>query len=210
MSNKFFSFATAIMVMAVVIIMILVFLGIGILVLSHVCIVARAFGRGFGHNNTIQRARDGATSMSVDDVEKLPQFDFIAKEKGESSPVDCAVCLENFKVGDKCRLLPVCKHSFHAQCVDSWLLKTPICPICRTSADYRNSKESVHFSVGGIELRQSQRIDSIYRRDTGSSNLRDTEDDRRDGQTALVERDNQPAQVGNRSTLHVSAEEDPA
>lgn len=193
--------------MAVVIIMILVFLGIGILVLSHVCIVGRAFGRGFRHNNTIQRASNGATSMSVDDVEKLPQFDFIAKEKGESSPVDCAVCLENFKVGDKCRLLPFCKHSFHARCVDSWLLKTPICPICRTSADYRNSKGSVHSSVGGIELRNSQRIESTNRRDTGSSNLRDVEEDRRDSRTAQVETDNQPAQVWNQSTLHVSAEE---
>lgn len=72
--------------------------------------------------------------MSRDEIEKLPSFDFRCKEKKGSSPVDCAVCLENFMAGDKCRLLPVCSHSFHAECIDIWLLKTPICPVCRSSA----------------------------------------------------------------------------
>ncbi|KAK4393011.1 RING-H2 finger protein ATL74 [Sesamum angolense] len=81
--------------------------------------------------------------MSQDDIEKLPCFDFTAKEKGTgtgtSPPPDCAVCLENFRVGEKCRLLPSCNHSFHAECVDLWLLRTPICPICRAAADIMRS-----------------------------------------------------------------------
>jgi len=70
-------------------------------------------------------------SISKTDLEKLPCYDYVAKENG-SNPLDCAICLENFTIGDKCRLLPICKHIFHAQCVDKWLLKTPICPICRS------------------------------------------------------------------------------
>ncbi|KAK4568577.1 hypothetical protein RGQ29_004121 [Quercus rubra] len=80
----------------------------------------------------VQRSRKfGAKMISNEDLKKLPCFDYEAAEKGTSC-VDCAVCLENFKMGDKCRLLPDCRHSFHVQCIDSWLLKTPICPICRT------------------------------------------------------------------------------
>ncbi|KAL4634001.1 hypothetical protein ACB092_04G165200 [Castanea dentata] len=80
----------------------------------------------------VQRSRKfGAKMISNEDLKKLPCFDYEAAEKGTSC-VDCAVCLENFKMGDKCRLLPNCRHSFHVQCIDSWLLKTPICPICRT------------------------------------------------------------------------------
>ncbi|XP_042382276.1 RING-H2 finger protein ATL52-like isoform X2 [Zingiber officinale] len=67
------------------------------------------------------------------ELEKLPCYEFEADEK-MSDTVDCAVCLESFEVGDRCRLLPPCSHSFHAQCVDSWLLKCSVCPICRASA----------------------------------------------------------------------------
>lgn len=124
--------------MTIVISVALLFVGIGFLVIIHTCIVGRAFRRGFtngNNNNTGERSR----SMSREEIEKLPSFDFRCKEKkgssSSSSPVDCAVCLENFMAGDKCRLLPVCSHSFHAECIDLWLLEAPICPVCRSSAD---------------------------------------------------------------------------
>ncbi|XP_057491901.1 RING-H2 finger protein ATL74-like [Actinidia eriantha] len=154
------------MVMAIAFSVILLFVGVSVLVLVHVCIIKMAFGRGFldSNGNTIERGSFGSTSMSQDDVEKLPCFDFKAREKG-SSPVDCAVCLESFKAGDKCRFLPLCRHSFHAQCVDLWLLKTPICPICRASADAGKggsvSGEESSNSIGiGIEFGDSQATES--------------------------------------------------
>lgn len=48
---------------------------------------------------------------------------------------ECAVCLDGFQRGEKCRMLPVCRHTFHANCVDSWLYKNPLCPICRARAE---------------------------------------------------------------------------
>ncbi|XXG73270.1 hypothetical protein AAC387_Pa07g2218 [Persea americana] len=62
--------------------------------------------------NRGERSSDSSIGISANDLELLPCFDFKAREKG-NSPVDCAVCLENFKMGDKCRLLPNCNHSFH-------------------------------------------------------------------------------------------------
>uniref|UniRef100_A0A5B6YID6 Putative RING-H2 finger protein ATL56-like n=1 Tax=Davidia involucrata TaxID=16924 RepID=A0A5B6YID6_DAVIN len=184
MNNQVLGVVTQVLVMAIVISVILLFVGIGVLVLIHVCLVGRAFRRGFGNGSMVER---GSTSMSRDDLEKLPCFDFKAREKG-SSPVDCAVCLDNFKVGDKCRLLPLCKHSFHAQCVDSWLLKTPICPICRTSADTCKGGESSHFSDNGIELRETQTTESGHfelreRQTTESGHLSDTGIELRESQT---------------------------
>lgn len=117
--------------MGIIIAVILLFLGIGVLVLVHLCIVV---GRSF----IIRRFRDPARfdsntnpTMSDDDVQKLPCHDYSAKDKENS--MDCAICLEDFKMGEKCRLLPFCNHSFHAECVDSWLLRNPICPVCRTA-----------------------------------------------------------------------------
>ncbi|KAI8026837.1 RING-H2 finger protein ATL48 [Camellia lanceoleosa] len=71
----------------------------------------------------------------VVDSKKLPCFEYKVEEKSNGPEMDCAVCLESFKKGDLCKLLPICKHTFHAQCIDSWLIKTPNCPICRTCAN---------------------------------------------------------------------------
>ncbi|KAF3444676.1 hypothetical protein FNV43_RR14369 [Rhamnella rubrinervis] len=151
------------MVMAIILSVILLLLGFGMLVVVQVCIAGRAFRRGFGDVSVVERARSGNKSMSRDDLEKLPSYEYVTKDENRaSSPmVECAVCLETFKMGEKCRLLPLCNHSFHAQCVDEWLLRTPICPICRTLADSRKSgggggDESGCFSDVSIELRGSQ------------------------------------------------------
>ncbi|XP_077236661.1 RING-H2 finger protein ATL39-like [Tasmannia lanceolata] len=162
MSNKVLGIATQIMVMAIVISVVLLFVGIGFLVLIHVCIVGRVFRRAFNAGSRGERSSESSNGLSNEDLERLPCFHFKAVDKGSSS-IDCAVCLENFRVGDKCRLLPVCKHSFHAQCVDSWLLKTPICPICRTSADSCKgdgvSEDGCSNLPGvGFELRESSSV----------------------------------------------------
>ncbi|XWS60718.1 hypothetical protein CRYUN_Cryun07bG0059800 [Craigia yunnanensis] len=122
------------MVMEIVFSVILLFVGIVVLVVIHICIVERASRGRYEDGSMVQISSNGTKKMLPEDLKMLPTFDYKAAEK-ESSPVDCVVCLENFSKGDKCKLLPNCKHSFHSQCIDSWLLKTPICPICRTSAD---------------------------------------------------------------------------
>ncbi|XP_022735701.1 RING-H2 finger protein ATL56-like [Durio zibethinus] len=122
-------------VMEIVFSVVLLFVGIAVLVVIHICIVGRAFGRGYEEDGSMdQISNNGTKRMSPADLKMLPSFDYMLADKG-SSPVVCVVCLENFGNGDKCKFLPNCKHSFHSQCIDSWLLKTPICPICRTSAD---------------------------------------------------------------------------
>ncbi|KAI3462994.1 hypothetical protein Pfo_019657 [Paulownia fortunei] len=130
--------------MAIVISVILLFVGIGVLILIHVWIVGRTLRRGLTYNNVnmVERGSFGSTSM-------------------DQPPADCAVCLENFRVGEKCRLLPSCNHSFHAECVDLWLLRSPICPICRAGADIMKSgslfgEESNSFRESGIEFRDGQ------------------------------------------------------
>ncbi|CAN0904488.1 Putative RING-H2 finger protein ATL49 [Linum grandiflorum] len=91
------------------------------------------------------------------DVDKLPCYEYqsskdIIISEGIDAEADCAVCLESFKTGEKCRVLPACKHSFHAQCVDGWLLKIPICPICRGNISdcgpgESSSSRSTNFST---------------------------------------------------------------
>jgi len=48
-----------------------------------------------------------------------------------SIPSTCCVCLEQYNPKQLSRCLP-CKHSFHANCIDKWLLEgSACCPICK-------------------------------------------------------------------------------
>ncbi|RVW52885.1 hypothetical protein CK203_089613 [Vitis vinifera] len=101
------------MVMEIVVSLVLLFVGIAVLIVIHVCIVGRAFRRAYGNGAMVQRGGSGGLGMSQDELKKLPCFEYkaVALEKASNSPVDCAVCLENFRKGDKCRLLPNSEHN---------------------------------------------------------------------------------------------------
>jgi len=147
------------MMFDVVVSVILLFIAVAMLVTIHLCIVGGAFrGGGFdinAANNVVQRSRSTNPNMSLDDIKRLPSFNYKVEEEKEKviDPMECAVCLENFKVGEICRLLPNCKHSFHAQCIDSWLSKTAICPVCRSNANFTNiGEQSRNSSEVEVEL----------------------------------------------------------
>ncbi|KAG7948689.1 hypothetical protein I3843_13G020300 [Carya illinoinensis] len=68
-------------------------------------------------------------------VRTLPLFHFssITRRSSSTSSADCAICLSKFEPNDELRLLPLCCHAFHSQCVDTWLGSNQTCPLCRSS-----------------------------------------------------------------------------
>nr|CAD1838011.1 unnamed protein product [Ananas comosus var. bracteatus] len=52
---------------------------------------------------------------------------------GGNNSESCAICLEDFAAGEELRVLPRCKHAFHKDCIDPWLLaqSKSTCPLCR-------------------------------------------------------------------------------
>jgi E3 ubiquitin-protein ligase RNF38/44 len=54
---------------------------------------------------------------------------------GGEEAATCSVCLGEFQLGETVRLLPVCLHLYHAECIDPWLHAHSMCPLCRSDID---------------------------------------------------------------------------
>ncbi|KAL5714957.1 RING-type E3 ubiquitin transferase [Ranunculus cassubicifolius] len=44
---------------------------------------------------------------------------------------ECSICLSEFTIGERLRVLPTCNHGFHLKCIDRWLISHSSCPTCR-------------------------------------------------------------------------------
>ncbi|KAI4364880.1 hypothetical protein MLD38_020913 [Melastoma candidum] len=65
--------------------------------------------------------------------------------------LECAVCLEEFEDGHECRFLPNCQHVYHRSCIDKWLVRKRLCPLCRAP---------VHSSVPDSEANIEPDVES--------------------------------------------------
>jgi len=82
--------------------------------------------------NEAENNENGLTQGENNNIEKIIETlpTSILKKKIENSSIQCIICMEDFKEGDKVSTLP-CFHVFHTNCIDKWLLKTHTCPICK-------------------------------------------------------------------------------
>jgi Tfp pilus assembly protein PilX len=108
--------------------------GVMLMLVLHLLVIAWAIRRGHAlRRSTSSRDEEEhaeAAGLTADELGELPCQDFKAAAAGTPGR-ECAVCLEAFLAGDRCRVLPGCGHAFHALCVDSWLRKSRQCPVCR-------------------------------------------------------------------------------
>merc|ERR1719219_3085222 len=75
------------------------------------------------------RRRERRHRLPKSSLKKIPTKKFQAGDKELYET--CCICLEDYLVGDKLRVLP-CDHAYHIKCIDPWLLKNKrVCPQCR-------------------------------------------------------------------------------
>lgn len=94
----------------------------------------------FVRRHRIRRERPQASrvrefhGMSSRLVKAMPSLIFTAVLEDNCTSATCAICLEDYNVGDRLRILP-CRHKFHTICVDAWLTSwRTFCPVCKRDA----------------------------------------------------------------------------
>ena len=73
------------------------------------------FGGGSGLNE------DQRAVVSVEPYERAPE---------EAENATCAVCLTQVEDGENVKRLG-CKHVYHPECIDRWLERSRLCPVCK-------------------------------------------------------------------------------
>ena len=81
----------------------------------------------------VERQRNRRQEQHEDLTERvlanLPTHIYDASCSDAFSNTTCSICLGEFENGEELRKLP-CEHSFHAECVASWLNVRHTCPLC--------------------------------------------------------------------------------
>lgn len=93
------------------------------------------------------------------DIKALP-----TTVRGTASPLagmDCPICLTEFVEGEKVRVLPECCHSFHADCIDAWVVSNPSCPSCRHSLNHVLVEKSLRVVHPAAETTQCAHMHGI-------------------------------------------------
>ena len=71
-------------------------------------------------------SKGGPPPASKESIESMPSVEI---KEGEEDG-ECAVCLEEWKIGEMAKEMP-CKHKFHPNCIVKWLEIHGSCPVCR-------------------------------------------------------------------------------
>ncbi|XP_010053620.2 RING-H2 finger protein ATL29 [Eucalyptus grandis] len=89
-------------------------------------------------------ARGAGDGLDPSLVQAFPTFVYSAIKdfRQEKCGLECAICLAEFEDESVLRLLTVCYHVFHEECIDLWLTSHKTCPVCRGNLDLPLSKLS--------------------------------------------------------------------
>ncbi|KAJ0802491.1 putative transcription factor C2H2 family [Helianthus annuus] len=104
------------------------------------------------------------SGLNASILKSLPLFVYSTETKTNADVVDCVVCLSEFENGDKCRVLPNCKHCFHIGCIDMWFYNHSTCPLCRSPVEPKSAPEpgsSASSIETTLEEDRRERVDVI-------------------------------------------------
>lgn len=84
-------------------------------------------------------------------LHKLCKNDGSVKEIDQGESDCCSVCLSQMCKGEKVKVLPLCNHRYHADCIGAWLKNNPTCPLCRSKISNHSNNQNQQKQVKSFE-----------------------------------------------------------
>ncbi|KAH7514431.1 RING-H2 finger protein ATL29 [Ziziphus jujuba] len=115
-------------------------------------------------------------------IKSFPTFLYssIKDFRREKYGLECAICLVEFEDQSSLRLLTVCYHVFHQECIDLWLESHTTCPVCRRNLDSPPPDATVEtYNDSVLEHVISIDVDDDHHDDDGVGECRESEGDNR-------------------------------
>jgi hypothetical protein len=86
--------------------------------------------------SSLEPAESQGTESRV--MDQLPVYKLTSIPSSEERK-RCLVCMEDYELGVEVKTMPCCKryavHVFHTECIDQWLARSRLCPVCKTPSD---------------------------------------------------------------------------
>ncbi|KAG6393321.1 hypothetical protein SASPL_147560 [Salvia splendens] len=125
------------------IVLTIIIIASGLVISASIYLLLRLLSKRIHHTSSddvVVRRRDSssqpqchAAAATNNLLDSLPLFTFRSVTGDLTGGGDCAVCLSKFEPHDQLRLLPICCHAFHADCIDAWIVSNQTCPLCRSA-----------------------------------------------------------------------------
>ncbi|KAI3852324.1 hypothetical protein MKX03_018969 [Papaver bracteatum] len=132
---------------------------------------------GVQSTNNVTTSRKGgldSTVIGTFPVLVYPDVKNFKKIDADGTAVlECTVCLSEFEDEDVLRQLPICRHAFHADCIDEWFVSQSTCPVCRFDLKPVAPKTALNAD-GDVVIDVSE--DDENRTETATEMISETED----------------------------------
>ena len=80
------------------------------------------------NTQSVQQQQPPSDGLTLND---LRNYTTLTTGDTPTTEIKCEICHDMIQDGDILRMINVCNHSFHQECVDSWFENNKICPYCR-------------------------------------------------------------------------------
>ncbi|KAJ4958422.1 hypothetical protein NE237_025533 [Protea cynaroides] len=114
------------------IVLFVLFLGI-VFSIKIRCYFMRDLFNSSNHRRLPSNSATNGLDPSIIDTFPTLVYSSVKDLRESKRGLECAICLVEFQDNDEIRLLTVCNHVFHRNCIDEWFGNHTTCPLCRKS-----------------------------------------------------------------------------